>query len=182
MRTPLLLLSLCLMALTIAACEDTPTTTVDERLGKMTVDQFRGDPAYSIWFDQGYDGYPGSDAAAVARFDDKVTAIRSAFDASRHKVIMVVKPSCSCQKTQQTMPQVLKTLDAAGIPHDNVEIWITDARMAGIDEIKGTHQPAITSAPTFIVVKDGVEKGRIQDTPEEGKTVEEQLAPYFAAP
>jgi hypothetical protein len=182
MRTPLLLLSLCLLALTVAACEDAPTTTADQRLGKMTVEQFRTDPGYSIWFDQGYDAYPGTDAAATARFDDKVAAIRSAFDASRHQVIMVVKPTCSCQKTQQTMPQVLKTLDAAGIPHANIDIWITDARMAGIDEIKNTHQPTIIDAPTFIVVKDGVEKGRIQDTPESGTTVEEMLAPFFAAP
>lgn len=182
MRTSLFLLSACLLALTVAACEDAPTTTADERLGKMTVDQFRADPGYSIWFDQGYDAYPGNEAGAQVRFDEKVAAIRGAFDASRHTVIMVVKPSCSCQKTQQTMPQVLKTLDAAGIPHANMEVWITDARMSGIDAIKTTHQPAITDAPTFIVTKDGVEKGRIQDTPESGTTVEEILAPFFAAP
>lgn len=180
MRMPLLL-TLCLLALTVAACDDAPTTTVDQRLGKMSVEQFRADPGYSIWFDQGYDAYPGTAGDARVRFDEKVAAIRASFDPTRHSVIMVVKPSCSCQKTQQTMPAVLKTLDAAGVPHSKIEVWITDARMAGIDEIRGTHQPTITDAPTFIVSKDGVEKGRIEDLPEAGKTVEEMLAPFFAA-
>ena len=182
MRKPLLLLTLSILALTIGACQDSPTTPADQRLGRMTVNEFRADPGYSIWFDLGYDAYPGTAAGAQARFDQHVATIRSAFDSSRHEILMVVKPTCSCQKTQQTMPQVLKVLDAAGVPHSKVNIWITDARLAGFDSLKTTHTPAISSAPTFIVMKDGVEKGRITDAPASGKTVEEELAPLFAAP
>jgi hypothetical protein len=182
MRMPLLLLSLCLLALTVVACEDTPTTTPDTQLGKITVDEFLAEPRYSVWFSSGYDAYPAASPQSQALFADKVAAIRSSFDSSRHSILMIVKPTCSCQKTQQTMPQVLKVLDAAGVPHSKIDIWITDSRLAGFDEIKATHQPAITDAPTFIVMKDGVEKGRIEDNPETGVTVEEMLAPYFAAP
>jgi hypothetical protein len=182
MRTHLLLWTVCLLALSVAACEDAPTTTPEQQLGKVSVEQFLAEPRYSVWFNTGYDAYPAADAQSQARFNDEVAAIRSSFDSSRHSVVMIVKPTCSCQKTQHTMPMVLKTLDAAGVPHSKVEIWITDARLAGFDQLKSTHTPAITDAPTFIVLKDGVEKGRIEDYPEEGKTVEEMMAPFFAAP
>lgn len=182
MRTPLHLLSFVLLALLVASCDDTPTATTDQHLGKVAVDDFLADPRYSVWFDLGYGAYPGTDAAAKARFDASVETIRTSFDPSQHSILMVVKPTCSCQKTQQTMPQVLRVLDAAGVPHERIDIWITDARLAGFDEIKATHTPAITDAPTFIVMKNGVEKGRIEDGPTAGKSVEEELAPFFAAP
>ena len=180
MRKPILL-SLSLLALLISACEDTPTSTTTP-LGKVTVNEFVSDVRYSSWYPHSYEAYPGTDATAVQRFDNNVAAIRAAFDPALHSIVMVVSPTCSCKKTQQTMPQVMKVLDAAGVPHDKVQIWISDTRLAGIDELKSTHTPEITASPVFIVMKNGVEKGRIQDYPEAGKSVEEVFAGFFAAP
>ena len=175
------LLSLSLMALLLSACEDTPTSSTAP-LGKVTVAEFVGDVRYSSWFPHSYEAYPGTDAAAQARFTNNVAVIRTAFDSTQHSIVMVVSPTCSCQKTQQTMPQVMKVIDAAGVPHNRVEIWITDTRLAGIDALKSTHTPPITASPVFIVMKGNVEKGRIQDYPDEGKSVEEMFASFFAAP
>jgi hypothetical protein len=182
MRTSLLLMCLCTLALGALGCQDTVTSTTDTTLGKISVEQFRAEPRYSVWFTPGYDAYPASTAQAQATFAQNVETIRNAFDSTRHSILMIVKPTCSCQKTQQTMPQVLKVLDAAGVPHSKIEIYVTDSRMAGFDDIKAHHEPAITTAPTFIVMKDGAEKGRIVENPSDGTTVEQMLAPFFAAP
>lgn len=180
MRAILLFLSLSFLALTISSCDDAPTAT-STRVGKMTVDEFRADRAFATWFDHSYEAYPGTTPTAQASFNNSVATIVSALDAS-HSFLMVVKPSCTCQKTQQTMPAVLKVLDAAQFPHERVQIWVTDAHLTGFDEIKNTHTPAISDAPTFIVMKGGIEKGRITGVPTDGRSVEEILAPFFAAP
>jgi hypothetical protein len=170
-------------ALALASCEDTPAaTTSPVRLGKMSVEEFRAEPSYAIWFDPTYQGFPGTAAPDVARFNANVEQIRAAFDADHHSVMMIVKPTCSCANTKQYMPQVLRTLDAAGIPHEKIEIWVTDSHMGGFDSIKNTHNPEITVAPTFMVMKDGVEKGRIADKPADGSQVDIELARYFQVP
>ncbi|MBC8146248.1 MAG: hypothetical protein H7X80_11740 [bacterium] len=178
MRSSLLFLSLCLLVFTVSACEDSPTST-STRVGKMTVEEFRADLAFATWFDHSYTAYPTPDAQAT--FTSNVASIKSALDTS-HSFLMVVKPSCTCERTQQTMPAVLKVLDEAGFPHSKIDIYVTDARLAGFDAVKNTHAPAITDAPVFIVMKGGVEKGRISDIPTNGQTVEQVLSSYFAAP
>src|SRR5688572_30640660 len=94
MRTPLLFLSLCLLVLTLSACEDTPVSTTT-RVGKMTVEEFRADRGFATWFDHAYAAYPAP--AEKATFDSNVASIKAALDSS-HSVLMVVKPSCTCER------------------------------------------------------------------------------------
>lgn len=173
--------ALCALAFLVASCTQTPTTTSDTQLGKMTLDEFKSNQAYAVWFNSGYDAYPDpTNATLAARFDTAVAHLKSEVDPAQDSVIIVVKPTCSCQLTQLYMPQVIKALDAAGFPEKNIAVWVTDNRFAGIDEVKNRF--SIGDAPAFIVVKGGTEKGRIYKNPTVGKTVEEDLASIFAKP
>ena len=178
MRT-LMTVALCALAFAVASCVDSPTATTPARLGKTTIEEMMTNVAYKSWYETGYSAYP--DAGERARFDSSVAIIRASFDPSTHSVVMAIKPSCGCQTTQLWMPRVMKTLDAAGVPRENIHIYITDARLAGIDEIKGKY--SITEAPVFIVAKEeAVEAKIVPETMPTNVKIEEQLAVGFAKP
>ena len=174
MRT-LFALSLVAVMLVAASCTTSPTATTSIDLGQTTLDDFLKNTAYKSWYDTGYNAYPS--ASEQARFDSAVAVIKSNFDPAVHTVLMAIKPNCGCQNTQLWMPRVMRTLDAAGIPAANIGIFVTDSRLAGIDSIKAKY--TIRDAPTFIVLKSDVEKGRIEVAPLVNQSVEEALASFF---
>ncbi len=180
MRT-LITASLCAIALMVASCSDTPTTTSDTTFGKTTLDDFLKNSAYKVWYTTGYDSYPL--AADKAAFDQSVAQIRTTFDSTQHQVIMVVKPNCGCQTTQLWMPRIMKALDAAGVPHTNIVLYSTDSRLTGVDndarvKYKINDDP---NPPMFIVMKGNSVEGRVNIN--DLKTVPEQdLAKLFAQP
>jgi len=178
MRT-LATLALCALTILLASCTDSPTATTDTGLGITTVEEMQDNAAYRSWYETGYAAYP--EASGQTTFNTSVEAIRNAFDPDVHSVVMAIKPNCGCQTTQIWMPRVMKTLDAAGIPHANLRIYITDSRLNGIDDDVRTRYQ-ITEAPTFIVVKNDAVAGRINTNPPVGQTVEEVLAAAFAKP
>ena len=175
MRLLALPLALICCALVAASCSNTPTTAATTNNGKTTLDSFLSNASYSAWYQTGYGAYP--DAALAQQFDSNVAVIRAAFNPAEDTMLMVIKPNCGCQDTQREMPAVLKTLDMAGIPHSNLLIYITDGRLAGIDAIRTRCN--ITDAPTFLLLRNGVEAGRIVKAPELGHTVDGDLAAYF---
>jgi hypothetical protein len=172
----MLLLAAFVLALALAACDNTPTTTTSVELGRTTVEKIQANTGYATWYDPGYNSYPSDTYKAT--FEQEVALIKANMDSSTDKVVMVIKPTCSCQKTQMYFPQAMKTLDAAGFPRQNIEVWVTDARLNGIDSLKTARN--ISAAPSFIVLKNGVEKGRIIEDPTFGSTVDKDLALYFA--
>lgn len=169
--------SLLASVIVLASCTNTPTSTTTVDLGQTTLDDFLKNTAYRSWYETGYNAYPT--AAEQQRFDSAVAIIRSNFD-STHSVVMAIKPNCGCQNTQLWMPRVMRTLDAAGVPHERIGIFITDTRLAGIDSIKTKY--TIVDAPTFIVLRNDAEKGRIEVAPLVDQSVEEALAGFFVRP
>jgi hypothetical protein len=174
----MLLLAAFALALVLAACDDTPTTTTSVQLGRTTVEAIQANTGYATWYDPGYAAYPSATYQSV--FEQEVGLIKSTMDTTNDRVVMVIKPTCSCQKTQMYFPQAMKTLDAAGFPRKNIEVWVTDARLSGIDSLKSAL--SISAAPSFIVIKNGVVKGKMIEDPVFGSTVDKDLATYFAAP
>lgn len=154
-----LILPLLVIPFLFGACtDDTVAPTV--QLGETTLAEFLENPGYQTWYTPGYESYPASsDAVAYQTAVDAIAAKLGSAEGS-WKVLLVVKPNCGCQHTQREMPRVMKTLDDAGLPHEQVEVWITDTRLAGIDEIKNTY--GIVEAPTFLVLKNGTETGRVE--------------------
>lgn len=174
-----LILLLLAVPFILGACTDNtvaPTVT----LGETSIDEFLENPGYLSWYTPGYEAYPQSADQAV--FDAAVDQIsaRLSVEEAEYRAILVVKPNCSCQHTQREMPRVMKTLDAAGLPHSQVEVWLTDTRLAGIDEIKDAY--GIDIAPTFLITRDGVEVGRIEieDEATDGASISTELAAAFS--
>jgi len=167
-----------LAALAVHGCSDATTPTTQAPLGEITMEEFLGNSNYQVWYQTGYNAYP--DAASRPSFDSAVAIIRSSFDSTQHSVVMAVKPNCGCQTTQLWMPRVMRALDAAGVPHSRIRIFLTDNRLAGIDSVKNAYK--IVVAPSFVVVKNGTDKGRINEMPPSNRTVEQELADCFAKP
>lgn len=178
MRT-LATIALCALTLVVASCSDSPTTTTDTGLGITTVEKIRENPAYKGWYETNYSAYP--EASGQAKFVSSIQTIQTAFDPSVHSVVMAIKPNCGCQTTQLWLPRVMKALDAAGIPHEKLTIYVTDSRLNGVDETVKNNLH-ISAAPSFIVVKNGQVAGRIDTNPPVGRTVEEVLAEAFTKP
>lgn len=170
-------------AATFAACGGNPSTVQTDLGGPYTIGEFTENSAYYSWYKTGYDAYP--DAANQARFDAAVAQISAELSKGEHtyEVVMVTKPNCGCQHTQREMPRVMKTLVTAGLPESNVDIFITDTRLAGIDSIKTLYNIVSSEqVPAFIIIRDGQDIGRVVQEPTEGKAVEEDLAAIFATP
>ncbi|MGE3801912.1 MAG: hypothetical protein AB7H80_12905, partial [Candidatus Kapaibacterium sp.] len=169
--------ALVVLPLLMSACTITPVDpTVN--LGQTTLDEFFKNTFYMSWYEPGYNAYPSED---VDGFNSAVTRIAAQLNAGEgnYKMIMVLKPNCGCQHTQREMPRVMKTLDQAGFSRDNIELWLTDSPLSGIDEIKSLYN--IDVAPTFLLLQGDSELGRIEevedDTP--GSTISTELANLF---
>ncbi len=173
-------LAFVLLATTLfAACSDSPTTTTTQLGGPLTVDEFTQNTAY-VWYQTGYEAYPT--AENQQSFQEAVNRIKAAMNGgeNEYSMLMVLKPNCGCQHTQTEMPRVMKTLDMAGFPRQNIEIYLTDTRLAGIDDIKAQHNISSSDdVPTFIIFRNDTEIGRIEQQPAGGSTVENDLASIF---
>ena len=164
------------LPLLMSACTDS-TTEPTVNLGETTLEEFYENPGYMAWFEPIYNTYPSEDVdgfnAAVARISNQLAS-----EENDYTMVMVLKPNCGCQHTQREMPRVMKTLDEAGFPHEDIQLWVTDRPLNGIDEIKDTYN--ITVAPTFLVLKDGAEMGRIEvEEASEGSGISTDLASIF---
>ncbi|MDB5033236.1 MAG: Thioredoxin-like protein [Chlorobi bacterium] len=177
MRT-LVTLALCALVTLVASCTSSPTATTTTTLGQTTIEEFLTNTGYKAWYQTGYDSYPSTEGKTT--FDQSVATIKSSFDPSRHTIVMAVKPNCGCQTTQTWMPPIMKALDAAGIPHDHVILYVTDSRLNGIaDAVK--QQYRITDAPMFIVMNGDKVAGTINTDVTQNRTpVEKDLASYLS--
>jgi thiol-disulfide isomerase/thioredoxin len=70
-----------------------------------------------------------------------------------------------CSDTKRELPKFFKTMSLAGIPQANIEMYGVDRSKRSSDGMTDTYN--ITSVPTFIVIADGKEIGRIVEQPEE---------------
>ena len=168
---------LLLIPFLIGACsENSVAPTVN--LGKTSLSEFLTNPGYQSWYTPGYEAYPL--AEDQTEFQTAVANLSAAIagEEPNFRVAMVIKPNCGCQHTQREMPRIMKTLDQAGFPQANVDVWITDTRLAGISEIKDAY--GIAEAPTFLILKNDVEIGRVVITEATlGADVSTQIATAF---
>jgi hypothetical protein len=68
-----------------------------------------------------------------------------------------------CGDSRREVPRFLKLADAAGIPADSVNLYAVGRSKKSDDGL--TERWKIERVPTFIVEKNGVEAGRIVETP-----------------
>ena len=67
-----------------------------------------------------------------------------------------------CSDTQNLLPKFFKTIDAAGIPRTQVKLYMVDEQKNSPD--KQEKQYAVVSVPTFIILENGQEKGRVVES------------------
>jgi thiol-disulfide isomerase/thioredoxin len=107
------------------------------------------------WFTQNMK-FGTADAAAV-----------SAFQKNASKFQMVVFGGTWCDDTQNLLPVFYRLVDKSGFPDSSITlIGVDRAKTTLYDLHKVFH---ITDVPTFIVMKDGKEVGRVVEYGKEGQ-------------
>lgn len=114
--------------------------------GFITKQDLATDPAFP-WFAEGAKGYVPEQAALAA------------FKSAKDSIHILVFGGTWCGDTKALFPKFFALTDAAGIPADHMTIL-------GVDRAKKTvHHLAeafnVTLVPTFIVLKNGKEIGRV---------------------
>lgn len=114
--------------------------------GFITRDQLSGDTAYK-WYQKNLEGYQPPTAA--------VESVK----AKAEKVQYIVFGGTWCGDTRQILPKFFQLLDAAGVPQDKVTIIGVDRYKKAFGNL--TEAMNIRYVPTIILLKDGVEAGRV---------------------
>lgn len=114
--------------------------------GFIPMNDLRTDPSFA-WFAENQKGYT-PDPSTV-----------QSFKSYKDSVYILAFGGTWCGDTKHILPQVAATMDAAGFPQDHFTL-------VGVDRSKKTIQHlsesfGITNVPTFIVLKNGKEIGRV---------------------
>lgn len=118
----------------------------------------QSDTSFS-WFDKNYHlGKP--EAKAVAAFKQH--------DTSFH---MLIFAGTWCPDTQNLLPQFYQLADAANYPDSCITLIGVDNAKTTLDNLNKTFH--LVDVPTFIVLKDGKEVGRVVEYGESGDAMDE---------
>lgn len=120
--------------------------------GLITRDILENDTAFR-WFHTNQSGYtPDAETVSILK-------------ARGPQVQFMVFGGTWCEDTRDLLPKFFMLLDAAGYTNDQVTIVAVDHQKKSIDRLP--EDMHLTNTPTFIVLKDGKEVGRVV---EYGKT------------
>ena len=153
MRNSILALSfICL----IAACSATKKVStnyqvLDDKGKKMlkgTINRalLEKDTAFA-WFKESMQYGKPNDAAVTA------------FQQNKSKFTMLIFGGTWCEDTQNLLPKFYKLVDKSGYPESNITLIAVDRQKQALNNLNITYN--ITNVPTFIVLKDGKEVGRV---------------------
>lgn len=112
------------------------------------------------WFKQNMQ-YGTADAAAVETFKKNAG-----------KFHVVVFFGTWCEDSQNLVPVFYRLVDKSGLPDDNITLIGVDRAKTTLDNLHKTFN--ITNVPTFIVMKDGKEIGRVVEYGKYG-TIDKEL-------
>lgn len=111
------------------------------------------------WFPKNYKlGRP--DAKAVTAFKQHAGDFK-----------MLIFAGTWCPDTHNLLPEFYRLTDAAGYPDNNISLIGVDYNKTTFDNLEKTFN--VTEVPTFIVMKDGKEVGRIVEYGESGEAMKE---------
>ncbi|MEP6466945.1 MAG: thioredoxin family protein [Parafilimonas sp.] len=126
--------------------------------GLITRTDIEKDTAFS-WFKKNYNlGRP--DAGAVA-----------AFKQHGNNFHMLIFGGTWCPDTQNLLPQFYRLADAAGYADSSITLIGVDHAKTTLGNLNKTFH--LTNVPTFIVLKDGKEVGRVVEYGESGEAMKE---------
>ena len=99
------------------------------------------------WFKESMQ-YGMPDVAAVTVFQQNKTKFK-----------MIIFGGTWCEDTQNLLPKFYKLVDKSGYPESNITLVAVDRQKTTVNNLNITYN--ITNVPTFIVLKDGKEVGRV---------------------
>ena len=131
--------------------------TQDIKTGKTDPSQVQKD--YK-WFRVGYDSYH-PEKSSINKLKESLPAYR-----------IIIFGGTWCPDTQELLPSFYKTIDEAGYSRSNTTLYLIDHNFQSPERMEDTYH--IKSIPTFIILKNDIEIGRIVENPK--NSIEESLA------
>jgi len=95
----------------------------------------------------------------------------SVFQLEKSKFKMVVFGGTWCEDTQNLLPKFYQLVDASGYPENQITLIAVDRQKQTINKLNTVY--SITNVPTFIVLKEGKEVGRVVEYGTEGDITKE---------
>ena len=128
-------------------------------VGIITKNLLADDSTFGIWFKEHYDGY--------ILHEGTVEKISSDFTGLN--IILVMGTWCGDSK--EFVPSFYKLIDRISFPEQSIKLIAIDRKKMGLlNETEGLN---IEKVPTFIFYKNGIEIGRIIESPE--KSIEKDF-------
>jgi len=95
----------------------------------------------------------------------------SIFQLEKRKFTMVVFGGTWCEDTQNLLPKFYQLVNASGYPGSQISLIAVDRKKQTINDLNKRFN--ITNVPTFIVLKEGKEVGRVVEYGTEGDITKE---------
>jgi hypothetical protein len=111
MKNHAILFLFAILTIVLASCSNTEEPANTEL---MTIEKIEATPGYS-WFKPRYDDFK-PDSLMLLK-------IKAAYNINTDIFILYAKPSCSCEDAMKIFPNIVKTLDSAGVPPSNILIY-----------------------------------------------------------
>lgn len=111
------------------------------------------------WFKENMK-YGQPDAAAVNAFKQK-----------KEKFSLLVFGGTWCEDTQNLLPKFYQLIDASGFPESEINLLAVDRKKETVKNFHFIYK--ITNVPTFIVLKNGIEVGRVKEYGTKGDITKE---------
>jgi thiol-disulfide isomerase/thioredoxin len=146
-----ILLALSLLA-SMAAFAQAPEESRDAKTGSKVLKGFI--PKETLASDTAFAWY----ASGIKNFTPNAASM-AAIAANKNDLYILVFGGTWCEDTQQILPKMYATFQAAGLPEDHVTLLGVDREKKTIQHLSEIF--GVTSVPTFIVLKNGKEVGRI---------------------
>jgi thiol-disulfide isomerase/thioredoxin len=116
--------------------------------------QIQNDTAFK-WFGPNQAGYKAD------------TATLNAFERAKGKYQLVVFGGTWCEDTQFILPKFFKLQEQSGFPDEGITLFGVNRAKTSLGNIAKAFN--VTNVPTFIVMKDGKEVGRVVEYGKTGK-------------
>lgn len=123
--------------------------------GKVNVEAIQD----NAWFKEGYSDYQ-PDTSSVKGIEDNMGSY----------TIMVFGGTW-CSDTKNLLPKFYKTTDASNISPEKITLYLLNDRKKSSDRLEKKYK--VNAVPVFIVMKDGIEVGRIVESVD--KSIEADL-------
>lgn len=105
------------------------------------------------WFSQGYAAY-NPDSSYIHELKKGLP-----------QYTVLVFAGLWCKDTQLLLPKFYKVTDLSGLSRDKVELYLLDRKKKSPQRLEQKYD--VTAVPVFIIMRDGVEVGRIVESVEE---------------